>query len=245
MRIIYAGYRLWSYRILNKLLKYNKHKWEITTTITPLKSEANFKKLPITNLTIDPNTLNNKYLLKQIHQLNPQVFLFFGWSWYIPQEIYSKYRCLILHPSPLPKYRGGSPLQHQILAGEEESAISIIDAVKQMDSGDLYCQEKISLEGNMNQIFNRIISVGTKVTKKLLDEISEGRVQKIPQDNNLATEFKRRRKEESELTIDDFRNKTSKELYNFIRALSSPYPNAYLKCCDGKKLFFLGAKLEE
>src|SRR3990167_6471449 len=53
------------------------------------------------------------------------VILYYGWSWMIPKEIYENKLCLILHTSLLPKYRGGSPLQNQIMAGEIQSAVTI------------------------------------------------------------------------------------------------------------------------
>mgnify|MGYP003640641550 FL=1 len=47
---------------------------------------------------------------------------FIGWSWIIPTVIVEKFNCICMHPSPLPKYRGGSPLQNQIINGERLSA---------------------------------------------------------------------------------------------------------------------------
>ena len=41
--------------------------------------------------------------------------LFYGWSWKIEEEIYANYMSIMLHPSDLPKFRGGSPIQNQIL----------------------------------------------------------------------------------------------------------------------------------
>ncbi len=55
-----------------------------------------------------------------IYQINPDYVLFYGWSWFVPEQLLKDYKCLMLHPSPLPKYRGGSPLQNQIIAGEKK-----------------------------------------------------------------------------------------------------------------------------
>ena len=61
-----------------------------------------------------------------IDNFKPNIILWYGWSWIIPENIVSKYDCICLHPSPLPKYRGGSPIQNQIINNEKLSAISII-----------------------------------------------------------------------------------------------------------------------
>ena len=172
------------------------------------------------------------------------VLLYYGWSEIIPKEVYSKHLCLILHPSPLPKYRGGSPLQHQIMAGQKASAVTILKVGEKLDGGDIYSQTPFSLEGTLDEIFKRIVEIGTADTIKVLDMIEEDIIEPDRQDEVQATMFKRRKPEQSELTFEDLKNKTSKELYNFIRSLASPYPNAYIVCKDGKKLYFTGARLE-
>ena len=173
------------------------------------------------------------------------IILYYGWSWKIPKEIYEKKLCLILHTSPLPKYRGGSPLQHQIINGNKMSAVTILKAEKEIDTGDIYSQSYFSLEGSLEDIFDSIVEVGTKDTITVLDEIKNGIAQPIKQDESQATYYKRRKEEESEITFLDLETKGARQLYNFIRALADPYPNAYIKCVDGKKLYITGAKLEQ
>jgi len=175
------------------------------------------------------------------------VVLYYGWSKMIPAKIYKNKLCLILHPSPLPKYRGGSPLQHQIMVGETKSAVTIFRATGKLDAGDIYFQEPFSLEGTLDEIFDRIIEIGTIGTIRVLNMIAfskESRWDIVTkkQDENKAIYFKRRKPEESELTLKDFKTKTAKELYDFIRALNDPYPNAFIKI-KGKKLYLTGAHL--
>ena len=72
-------------------------------------------------------------------------FLFaVGWSEIIPLTEQQLSRPMfVLHPSPLPKYRGGSPIQHQLLAGEKVSAVTIFrlyEAYKDVDSGPICWQ---------------------------------------------------------------------------------------------------------
>lgn len=171
------------------------------------------------------------------------IVLYYGWSDVIPKEIYENKLCLILHPSPLPKYRGGSPLQHQIMNGEKESAVTILKVGKKIDTGDIYSQTTFSLEGSLDDIFKRIINIGTRDTIKILNDITNNKAKTYTQVESKATTFKRRKPEESELKLGDFKRKTSKQLYDFIRALNDPYPNAYIKCKDGKKLYLIGAHL--
>ena len=174
---------------------------------------------------------------------NADVLLYYGWSEMIPKEIYENKLCLILHPSPLPKYRGGSPLQHQIMNGEKESAVTICKVTDKLDAGDIYSQTSFSLDGTLNDIFERIVEIGTRDTVQVLEAIENTSIRPTEQDESQATTFKRRKPEESELYIEDFQNKTAEELHNFIRALVYPYPNAYIVCKDGKKLYLTRSHL--
>lgn len=171
------------------------------------------------------------------------VVLYYGWSEIIPKEIYENKLCLILHPSPLPKYRGGSPIQNQVLMGETYSAVTILEVGKKLDAGDIYSQTPFSLEGTLDEIFAKIVKIGTKDTIKVLNQIAKKTIRPIPQDDARATNVKRRKPEDSELIVEHFQNATARELYDFIRVLADPYPNAFIVCKDGKKLYFTGAHL--
>ena len=64
------------------------------------------------------------------------------------------------------------------------------------------------------------------------------------QDHKQATNCKRRKKEDSEITIEEINNSTAQHLHNKIRMLTDPYPNAYIKCKDGSILFLTSSKYE-
>ena len=53
-----------------------------------------------------------------------------------------------------------------------------------------------------------------------------------------ATYFERRTEEQSEITLKELKEQSSEYIYNKIRMLQDPYPNAYLKTNDGKKNTF-------
>ena len=97
-----------------------------------------------------------------LDQENPDLVLFYGWSWKIEESVIDNYRCLMLHPSPLPKYRGGSPIQNQIINGETSSAVTIIEMTNELDAGDILAQEKFSLDGNIADILKKITRIGTR-----------------------------------------------------------------------------------
>ena len=172
-----------------------------------------------------------------------QTILFIGWSWIIEDDIIDNYNCICLHPSPLPKYRGGSPVQHQILNDEEESAVTLFVMDDKVDHGPILWQQFFNLDGSLDKIFKCISSLGTV---GLLDILS--RYKRTgdfgwgeEQDHSKATYYKRRNPEESEIRLQDFQECSAKEIYNKIRALQNPYPNAFIRCKDGRKLYLTEA----
>ena len=179
--------------------------------------------------------LDNKNILEEkVFKLKPNIIFFIGWSWIVKKKIIDNFICICLHPSPLPKYRGGSPIQHQIINGEINSAVSLFIMNHKLDQGDILFQKKFSLNGNLDDIFRRISKIGSEgVISIILDKVKKP----IKQNESEATFFNRRNKSMSEITLADLQRHTAKEIYNKVRALQDPYPNAFLKCHDGTKLY--------
>lgn len=168
----------------------------------------------------------------EIYCFEPSIILFYGWSDIIKSSLITQYTCLMLHPSPLPKYRGGSPIQNQIIRGETESAVTIFVMDDGIDTGPIVRQESLSLEGSLKDIFSRIEAIGYSLTKDIL----QNGLNSKEQDHTAATHFNRLTPDKSELTLEELENQSALYLSNKIRMLQDPYPNPYIKTKDGKKL---------
>ena len=215
MRIACIGYRKWALNIYDKLATTTDH------TLLILRSKS-------------------QYDIELLNSFRPDLLLFYGWSWVVPSHLINNYTCLMLHPSPLPRYRGGSPIQNQIIAGETSSKVTIFVMSDQLDAGDIVAQQDLDLTGTLDQIFSRIEDIGLKLTNELL---TDG-IQRMPQDHSSATLCERRTSTESEITHEELTNQSALYLYNKIRMLADPYPNAYIMTADGKRLFITSAHIE-
>lgn len=172
------------------------------------------------------------------------LLFFIGWSSFVPKKIHNKLLCIGLHPSSLPKYRGGSPIQNQIIEGVLNSSLSFYIMSASVDEGNVITQVPFSLEGNLHEIFNRIVELSPSIIFKIiLEYFFTGRIDAAKQDESKATYCYRRKPEMSEIKIDDFSNYTALDLHNKIRALQEPYPNAFVKCKDGTKLYLTESKI--
>jgi len=209
MKILCVGYRNWSksiyYTLQNDL---NKRKF---------KFFFHFEK---------------KSLYKKILKTKPNLILFYGWSWIIKKKIYQKYKCLMLHPSPLPKYRGGSPIQNQIIRNKKNSMVSIFQINNIIDGGGIYFQKRFSLEGTLDEIFSRIIKLGIEGTKKILNK----KILPKRQNHKIATYYSRIKIKDSEITLQELKFKLPAYIYNKLRMLQDPYPNPFIRLRNGKKL---------
>jgi len=173
--------------------------------------------------------------LKNIQKINPKYIFFPDWSWIVPNEIINNYNCICFHESNLPKFRGGSPIQNQIIRGVKKTKTTAFLMDEYLDHGDILLQRNLSLEGTLNDIFSRMIKNDYEMTVKII----QGKFKKRKQ-SGKATNFKRRKPKDSELKN---LNHSKKYLYDFIRMLSDPYPNAFLKV-GNKKIIFKFAFLD-
>jgi len=216
MRIACVGYRSWALNIYDQLAQSMDHAFLIFRSREQFDEEA-------------------------LRDFRPDLVLFYGWSWIISDDLLKDYTCLMLHPSPLPLYRGGSPIQNQIIAGETSSKVSIFVMNNEIDAGDILAQNELSLEGSLDEIFCRIEQIGAQLTLQILRE----GLNPVPQDPTRATFCRRRKPEDSEITLAELQERDAKYLYNKIRMLADPYPNAFIRTVDGKKLVIRVADVHE
>jgi methionyl-tRNA formyltransferase len=168
---------------------------------------------------------------------NIDLILFIGWSWIIPDYFTERYLCIGLHPSDLPQFRGGSPIQNQIINGITQSKVSLITLSNKLDAGEIWMKKDLSLIGDsIDNIFDNIVQSSIILLNNFFDRYPK--INPEIQDVSKGSYFKRRKPEESKLNVDDFNKMTLLELYNFIRSLTDPYPNAFIEDNDGNKLVF-------
>ena len=221
--IVICSYREWSENISDHLLS----EFDKLAKFIKIKNKDEFNQLIKDETKVD-------------------LFLFIGWSEIISKNIVDNNMCFCLHPSLLPKYRGGSPIQHQMINLEKLSGVTIFKMNEGIDTGPIYFQESFNLENlDLKDVFQNIIKIGTKGFKLLIKDVLNDKNLKLKeQKQDEATTFKRRIPEQSEITVEDFQSLSANELSNKINSLQDPYPNAFIKCKDGSILFLTSSKHE-
>ena len=226
LNILYCTYRKWGTKIFYQLDFWLNEQY------------------PGNNIHIEVATTSAD-VTKKTTAVEYDLIFFIGWSDIISPKLTGKGNCICLHPSNLPDYRGGSPLQHQIIDGVKDSAITFFIMDSGIDTGDILTQIPLSLEGDLIDILTRIQNDSYYVIACLIyDYQKSGKLIGTPQDTSNSKLRKRRVPEQSEITVEDLKNSTAADIHNKIRALQDPYPNAYITLNNGDRLYLLKSRLE-
>jgi methionyl-tRNA formyltransferase len=130
----------------------------------------------------------------------------------------AKYGFLNIHPSDLPKFRGASPIERTLEAGETLTRVCVIKMTPRLDDGDVLSFRKyhIQHEETSLDLHKKFAQIGAEI---LPDAISSlvNLVQGEVQDNSKTTYASKISKEELELTS----NLTTMQAINKIRAFAS------------------------
>jgi len=132
--------------------------------------------------------------------------------------------CLNLHASLLPRWRGASPINAAILAGDSHSGVTVIKMGPGLDDGPILTQESVPIESEetAGQLSDRLAALGSQLLVKTLPPYMRGELELQPQDPKLATYARRLEKKSGEL---DF-NQSADNLARMVRAYS-PWPGTF------------------
>jgi methionyl-tRNA formyltransferase len=131
---------------------------------------------------------------------------------------------LNLHPSLLPRWRGASPIQTAIMAGDTVTGVSIMRLIMEMDAGDVLLQEstEIGEAEDAEALSERLSELGANMMLDALSSVAAGTASFTPQDEELVTHSKIIRKEDGRIRWDA----SARELHNLVRG-AVPWPVAH------------------
>tara|TARA_B110000971_G_C20011734_1_gene501886 strand:- start:11 stop:676 length:666 start_codon:yes stop_codon:yes gene_type:complete len=191
-----------------KFIIITKKKWD----------PNNFKKLSKNIIVL------NKIIPNKIKKISPKIIFFIHWSKFIDKSIFKNFLCIQFHTSNLPKGRGGSPIQNQIMLNIKKTKISAFKVSESLDAGPICLQENFSLNGNALSIFKRIEAKSIKMIKKIIKTKNLS----FKKQKGKPSFYRRRKPSDSKLNIS--KPMTINKLYDFLRMLDAPdYPKAFIK----------------
>lgn len=123
----------------------------------------------------------------------------------LPQSLIDAFPLGILniHYSLLPKYRGASPVEGALLAGETETGVAIQRMVYELDAGDILASRTVAIlpTETTHELRPRLVDIGADLLADSLPAFEEGTLTPVPQDPSQATFTKKISKEMGELSL--------------------------------------------
>ena len=172
--------------------------------------------------------------IEEIKKLGSDIFVVAEYGLLIPRAVLDlpAHGTLNVHPSLLPKYRGASPIQSAILAGEKETGVSIMLLDEEMDHGPVLVQETLSIDDDDSAptLEAKLGRLGAQLIAVALPQWVAGKHEAKQQDHDSATYC-------TKISRDDGRidwNLSADEIYRRFRAYL-PWPGIFTEW-NGKRL---------
>jgi methionyl-tRNA formyltransferase len=190
--------------------------------------------------TVKPEKLRgNAELIDRLEEARPDVGVVVAYGRMLPAEVLALPRLgfVNLHASLLPKYRGASPIQAALLAGDRETGVVTMRVVDELDAGPLYLTRRVAIGESEDaaSLSGRLARVGADLLVETLAGLEAGTLASRPQEGTPS--FCRPiRREDGEIDW----TRPAAEIERRLRAFT-PWPGIYT-FADGERLKILGAR---
>lgn len=144
----------------------------------------------------------------------PDMIVVISYGVILRDNVLNAAKCINIHPSSLPKYRGPSPIRTALLNGDTDMDVCLMDVVSEMDAGDVYMRKNLKIDENDTN--ETIESKVSKVAIEMLDEYMKNPNAFPPIAQNGKPTFTR--KFEGADEIINWKN-SAQQIHNQIRAL--------------------------
>ena len=164
---------------------------------------------------------------EKIRNLKPDLIMSIGWRRLIPKSVFQipRFKTINLHDGLLPQYRGFAPINWAIINGETEIGVTIHYIDESADTGDIILQKQITIdnEKTAKEAYDELLDLSSTMIHQTIELIENGNVVTKKQKPNEGFFCSRRFPEDGKINWNESRT----DIFNLIRALSDPYPNAY------------------
>ena len=189
---------------------------------SPVKEKAIELGIPV----LQPSKIRkNEEFAQLLREAEPDAAIVSAYGKILPSSVLNipKYGCLNIHGSLLPRFRGSAPIQAAIIAGEEETGVTIMHMDEGLDTGDMVAKAATFIGGKTcEELHDELAMMGAKLITETLKDI-EGALQRAErQDDALSTYAPMLSKADGHV---DF-SQSPEEIERRIRAFDS-WPGSY------------------
>lgn len=191
---------------------------------SPVKTLALQHGLPL----LQPEKVKEENFIQWLKVKNPDLIAVVAFGQILPPKILSipLHRCINLHASLLPKYRGAAPINWALINGEETTGVTTIFMNEWMDTGDILLERetKIEQKDDALTLSHRLSTLGAKLLLETINQLKKGTLTPIPQNHSKATYAPVLKKEDGYIEW----TRDAQAIHNQIRG-TVPWPGAFTK----------------
>ncbi len=206
---------------------------------TPVKAAAQEYNIPVYQPLSLRKGEDAEASMNILRELAPELIVVVAYGQILPKEILElpEHKCINIHASLLPAYRGAAPIQWSVLNGEKVTGVTSMLMAEGLDTGDMLIKSETEIgeDETASSLHDRLSEMGAKVLLDTVNAIENGTLIAEPQDDALSSYAVRITKEMSAL---DF-GRTAQELHNVIRGITG------FTTLEGKRLKAYGSKVVE
>ena len=171
-----------------------------------------------------PRTLKTQEEQDILRTLNADLAIVAAYGLILPQAVLDIFPlgCINVHASLLPRWRGAAPIQRAIEAGDQQSGISIMQMVLDLDAGDVLAQKSVSITANMTggELHDKLSEIGADLISNTLLNLKD--ITPTKQDVSKVTYAEKLDKSECLLDFSLSGEKLIRKILAF-----NPYPAMY------------------
>jgi methionyl-tRNA formyltransferase len=254
IRAVFMGSDLFSVIVLDILLRAGEQLEPPTRVVGVVtqpdrpsgrgrKASPNFVKVKAVESRVpalQPERIRSPDAVASVLAWNPDVVIVASYGQIVPDSLLKAppLRCLNLHPSLLPRYRGPSPIQAPILEGDRETGATLMLMTSRLDAGPIIDQETTEMDPleTAGELGQRLARLSAELLLRDLPDWAEGCLKARPQDESRATYTSRISKEEGLVDWTLPASSLARRVLAF-----NPWPTAYT-FWDGRLLRLLRAR---
>lgn len=189
---------------------------------SPVKEKAIELGIPV----LQPSKIRkNEEFAQLLREAAPDAAIVSAYGKILPAGILNipKYGCLNIHGSLLPRFRGAAPIQAAIIAGDEETGVTIMHMDEGLDTGDMVAKAATPIGSKTcEELHDELAEMGAKLITETLEDIEGALRRAEKQDDALSTYAPMLSKADGHI---DF-SLSPEEIERRIRAFD-PWPGSY------------------
>lgn len=175
---------------------------------------------------MQPPTLKTPEIQAQLRALQADVMIVAAYGLILPQAVLDIpcLGCLNIHASILPRWRGAAPIQRAILAGDDETGITIMQMDAGLDTGNILLNHDMKITSNdtTQSLHDKLGLLGARSIVEVLVQLQQGKLVSVVQNETQACYAAKVTKTEAEINW----QLPAKQIDRVVRAFN-PTPGAY------------------